>query len=331
MGFIRTLTKDIDTKELGFTYSHEHIVCVPDLWREKGADDLLLDDKEKSKLDVIDFLKLGGNSIVDATAIDYGRRVNEVVEISKETGVNIIGTAGFNKSLLWDARIEREDLIEIIGGYRTFREWIESESETSLTDFVTKEIEVGLEGTNYKAGQVKFGMSYNQIFPQEIKTLKVATNVHMQTKAPIHVHTEAGTMALEIIDLIKEENVELENACFGHMDRNLDSYYHKKIAETGAYLSFDGIGKIKYAPESERIKCLIQLVKSGFENQILISGDSARKSYYKHYDFGLGLEFIIKKWIPRFIFEANKEGLDGEKLVEKFFISNPANCFAFKV
>ena len=47
MGFIRTLHGDIDPKELGSTYSHEHIVCRPAYWQERGEDDLLLDDKEK--------------------------------------------------------------------------------------------------------------------------------------------------------------------------------------------------------------------------------------------------------------------------------------------
>lgn len=49
MSFIRTLRGDIQPKELGFTYSHEHIVCRPAYWAERDANDLLLDDKEKSK------------------------------------------------------------------------------------------------------------------------------------------------------------------------------------------------------------------------------------------------------------------------------------------
>jgi 5-phospho-D-xylono-1,4-lactonase len=79
------------------------------------------------------------------------------------------------------------------------------------------------------------------------------------------------------------------------MDRNPDPYYHEQIARTGAYLSFDGIAKIKYAPESTRIRCILELVRKGYENQILISGDTARKTYLKHYDHGLGFEYIIAK------------------------------------
>ncbi|MCP8617336.1 phosphotriesterase family protein [Salirhabdus salicampi] len=329
MSFIRTFYGDIQPNQLGFTYSHEHIVCRPAFWQERGEDDLLLDDKEKSKQDVLDFKNHGGQAIVDATAIDYGRSVKEVAAIGKETGIHIVGTAGFNKSFLWDAKI-KEELKPIIGDYRTYYEWIDSASINELTDFVVKEVEEGLEGTSFKAGQVKFGTGYNRITPLEEKTLRAVARAHHETKAPVHSHTEAGTMGLEQIELLKSEGVDLSYMSFGHMDRNLDPYYHEQIAKTGAYLSFDSIAKIKYAPESDRIQCLLQLVDKGYEGQILISGDTARKTYYKHYDYGLGLEYIISKWVPRFIDEANSRGFDGEQLIEKFFVKNPANCFTFK-
>lgn len=328
MTFIRTLRGDIRPEELGFTYSHEHIVCRPAYWVEKKADDLLLDDKEKSKRDVADFKRYGGQSIVDATAVDYGRDVQAVKEISEELDIHIVGTAGFNKSFLWDAGIS-ERLKPIIGEYKTYSEWIDATSINSLTDFVVKEVEEGLEGTLYKAGQVKFGTGYNRISPLEEKTLRAVARAHLETKAPLHSHTEAGTMALEQIELLQSEGIDLSYMSFGHMDRNPDPYYHEQIAKTGAYLSFDGIAKIKYAPESTRIQCILELVKRGYENQILVSGDTARKSYYKHYDYGLGLEYIIAKWVPRFIDDANQQGFDGEALIRKFFVENPARCFTF--
>ncbi|MGC6586518.1 phosphotriesterase family protein, partial [Paenibacillus sp. Dod16] len=298
-------------------------------WQERGEDDLLLDDKEKSKLDVLDFKQHGGRSIVDATAIDYGRDVQAVQEIAVETGIHIVGTAGFNKSFLWDAKI-KEELKPLIGHYETYAQWIEAKSINELADFVIREVEEGLEGTSFKAGQVKFGTGYNRITPLEEKTLRAVARAHHETKAPIHSHTEVGTMALEQIELLKSEGVDLSFLSLGHMDRNPDPYYHEQIAATGAFMSFDGIGKIKYAPESTRISLILELVRKGFEDQILISGDTARKTYYKHYDQGLGLEYIISKWVPRFVDEANRNGFDGPKLVEKFFVSNPANCFSFK-
>lgn len=329
MSFVRTLAGDIDPKEMGFTYSHEHLVCIPPYWQERGEDDLLLDDKEKSKRDVLDFKRHGGRTIVDATAVDYGRRVKEVEAIAQETGIYVIGTAGFNKSFLWSAKVP-DHLKRVIGDYETFHQWIDEASIHQLTQFVIREVEEGLEGTSCKGGQVKFGTGYNRITPLEVKTIRAVARAHHETKAPIHSHTESGTMALEQIEILKGERVDLSFVSFGHMDRNPDPYYHEQVAKTGAYLCFDGIGKIKYGPESMRIDCILSLVEKGYEDQILISGDTARKSYYKHYDYGLGLEYIIAKWVPRLVDEAERRDLDGERLVRKFFIDNPARCFAFK-
>ncbi|PYI51501.1 phosphotriesterase family protein [Paenibacillus flagellatus] len=329
MSFIRTLDGDIRPEQLGFTYSHEHIVCRPAYWAERGEDDLLLDDPEKSRRDVEDFKACGGRAIVDATAVDYGRDVPAVYRIGRETGVRIVGTAGFNKSFLWNARI-KEELKPVIGDYGTYAEWIESRSINELAEFVVREVEEGLEGTPHKAGQVKFGTGYNRITPLEEKTLRAVARAHHETKAPIHSHTEAGTMALEQLELLRSEKVDLRHVSLGHMDRNPDPYLHEQLAKTGVYLCFDGIGKIKYAPESARIALILELVRKGYEDQILISGDTARKSYYKHYDYGLGLEYIAAKWLPRFKNEAERAGFDGEALAEKFFVRNPAACFAFK-
>jgi predicted metal-dependent phosphotriesterase family hydrolase len=46
MSFIRTLTGDIAPADLGLTYAHDDLYCVPSLWKEKGEIDLLIDDVE---------------------------------------------------------------------------------------------------------------------------------------------------------------------------------------------------------------------------------------------------------------------------------------------
>lgn len=322
MKFIRTMTGDIAPEQLGFTYSHEHIYCIPPYWKERGADDLLLDDLAKSEEEVAAAKAVGVQSIIDATAVDYGRMPQEVHDIAVRTGMTIVGTAGFNKSFLWDAKIPGTDT--------RFDEWIEKSTVEELTRFVINEVEVGMQGTSVKGGQVKFGTGYNSISPLEIKTIRAVCRAHLATGAPIHSHTEAGTMALEQMQYLREEGINLEHVCFGHMDRNPDTYYHLKIADTGAYLSFDGLGKVKYYPESVRIQCILELVKRGYQKQILVSGDTARKSYYHSYCHALGLPFIKTTWRDRLIDEANMAGLDGEELTEDIFIHNPRECFTFK-
>ena len=137
MKFIRTMTGDISPEELGFTYSHEHIVCIPPYWEQKGEFDLLLDDPQKSEEEIKAAKEAGVNAVVDATAIDYGRQPQIVHDISIHTGMYIIGTAGFNKSFLWEAQIPGEK--------RSFKEWIEGAKIEELTDFAVGEIEKGMQ------------------------------------------------------------------------------------------------------------------------------------------------------------------------------------------
>ncbi|HHU54073.1 MAG TPA: phosphotriesterase [Clostridiaceae bacterium] len=323
MSFIRTISGDILPDQLGFTYSHEHIVCSPPYWIEQEQDDLLLDDKEKSLLDVQDLKNVGVKTIVDATCVDYGRDILAVKEISDRTGMQVIATAGFNKGFLWSAKV--------LGENYTFYEKIENSSIDDLVKFIVSDVEEGIGTTGIRCGQIKFGTGYNSIHPLELKVLKAAARAHLITKAPLHSHTEAGTMALEQIEYLKKEGINLEYISFGHMDRNLDPWIHNKIAENGSFLCFDGIGKIKYAPESERIKCILELVKQGYEEQILISGDFARKSYFSHYGYGPGYKYIVKTWIPRFKEEADRAGLDSNQLINKFFVENPKRCLSFKI
>lgn len=322
MTFIRTIEGDIAPGDLGFTYSHEHIVCEPPYWLERREDDLLLDDPEISLLDVVDFRNAGGRSIVDATCVDYGRDLDTVRALARKAGVHIVATAGFNKSFLWNAKMP--------GRHITFRDWIEEASVEDLTRFIVDDVEKGVGEAGSKCGQIKFGTGYNSISDLEIKTIRAAAQAYHRTGAPVHSHTEGGTMALEQMRFLRKEGIPPEHVSFGHMDRNLDPWMHRKVAESGAYLCFDGIGKVKYGPESARVACILELVKHGHEKQILISGDTARKSYYKHYKNGPGLEYIIKTWIPRFVEEAGEAGFDGAKLVDSFFVHNPAACFAFK-
>ena len=67
MSFVRTMTGDILPEEMGFTYSHEHIVCRPAYWMERGQVDLLLDDPAKSEEEVRLAKAAGVDTIVDAT------------------------------------------------------------------------------------------------------------------------------------------------------------------------------------------------------------------------------------------------------------------------
>lgn len=321
MSFIRTLSGDIDPKDLGLTYAHDHLFCIPPLWKEKGQTDFLIDDLEASIKDVELFVQAGGQAVYDATAIDYGRDPVALKAISDRTGIKIIATAGFNKAVMWPGHMKDG---------RTFQAFIDSKSRAELAAHIASEVTTGLDGTDLKGGVVKFGTGYNTISDAEDKAMRATLDAHKETGAPIHSHTELGTLILEQLAIVKAEGVDPTRLTIAHVDRNPDPWVHRKAAETGVFMCFDGISRIKYHPESVLIDCILKLVARGHEKQLLIGGDIARRTMYRNYgEGGLGLGYILESWVPRFIEEAGEAGFDGAKLIHTFMVENPQRAFAF--
>ena len=323
MSFIRTIGGDIAPDALGRTYAHDHLYCVPPLWKEQGLADFMIDDVEASIEDVRLFTAAGGEAIYDATAIDYGRDVAALKRIADRTGIRIIATAGFNKKIMWPG--------PMAGTGGTFQDWIDGRSRAEIRDHVVRELTEGMDGTDLRGGVAKFGTGYNAISESEDKMVRAVLDAHKQTGCPLHAHTELGTLILEQIAILRQEGVDPSRLTIAHVDRNPDHWVHRKAAEAGVFLCFDGISRIKYHPESILIDCIVNLVRHGHEDQIVVGGDIARRTMYRNYgEGGLGLGYILESWVPRFIEQAGEAGLDGQALVDKFFIENPKRAFVFK-
>lgn len=299
---IRTVLGDILPEELGFTYTHEHLWCCPP--PQQTDRDFELTDFDASLQELIHFKNAGGRSLVDASTLDYGRDGGKLKAMAEQSGVHVIGTTGFNKHIY-------------------FPRWVEEENVEQIAARMVADVTVGMDGSDAKAGFLKSGSWLQVIHPLEEKTTRALALAYHQTGAPIWLHTEAGTMGLEVLDILEEEGVDLTKVAVGHSDRNADSYYHLKMASRGAYVQFDGPGKVKYAPDSVRVHLIKAMLDAGFVGQLLISGDMGRQSYLHAYGGGPGFRYIIEKFIPRLL----DEGVT-QAQINRIFIKNPADWLA---
>jgi len=302
MKYARTVLGDIPANEMGFTYPHEHLYAVPPACQKDR--DLELSCYENSIKELCFFKEIGGATLVEASTLDYGRDINQLRRMSKESGVHVIATTGFNKHIYYP-------------------EWAVEKSMEEISDILIQDITTGADGGNAKAGFIKIGAFYNVIHPLEQKTMVAAATAQKSCGAPIWGHTEAGTMGMEILDLLERENVDLSTVALGHLDRNADEYYLLKLAERGIYIQFDGPGKVKYYPDSVRIQLIKSLIAHGHVDQLLISGDMGRASYLEAYGGGPGFRFIKTKFIPRML----EEGIS-QMDVDRIFIHNPKHWLA---
>ena len=64
-------------------------------------------------------------------------------------------------------------------------------------------------------------------------------------------------------------------------------------------MQYDTPGRIKYQPETVLINLMWQLFEVGLGLQLLLGGDTARRSYWKAYGGGPGLDYLLAVFTPR--------------------------------
>lgn len=303
-GKIRTVLGDIDAKDLGFTMAHEHILTNPQGGGEKDEPDHILDSLPKAIQMLKEYKEIGGAAIIEATPETWGRNVPGMYIASKETGVHVVACTGYMNQ--GSGMTKREDLLTI----------------DDIADEMYNDVTKGMDGTSIKAGWVKCGASYMHITPNEEKVMRAGARVATETGTVFHSHTTTGTMGIEILEILEEENFDLSRMILAHVDRFPDLWYHRQLLNKGANLIFDGPHKAKYYPDQLRVDLLKQLIADGFEDQIMLSNDMGRRSHHTVYGGGPGFNWIKERFIPRLL----DEGIS-QDVVDKFMIHNPARIY----
>ena len=300
---VMTVLGPVDPAALGFALHHEHVYCPTDLALINGDADLRLDDPSNA-VDELEFLfAAGGRAVVDMSPADLGRDARIMLEIAQHVPVHLIVVTGHHKHQ-FAAPYASEDSIEVITA-RNVRE---------VTD--------GIDGTGVRAGAIKAGTSLDAMSEVEERVLRAAARSHLLTGAPISTHTERGTMALEQLRVLTDEGVDPRRVILGHLDFQLDNVaYLREVAATGAFISFDQWSKTKYATDVARACALYELAAAGHLDQLLISGDFARKSYHVSYGGSPGFAYFCDH-VPLILMEA---GFDAPS-VRRIFVENPARA-----
>ena len=305
---VQTVLGPSEADELGVTYSHDHLIFRPGSPFSEQDPDLRLDSIEAAQAELTFFKAAGGNALVEMSTVEVRRSAEAMQALSKHTGVHIIAATGYNKAKFCADIVAPKSVDELV---------------RELVDDLT----VGMDGTTSCAGLIKASSSKDHITAEEAKVFDAAIQAHHATGAPISTHTEAGTYALEQIRRFLDGGVQPAHICIGHMDRKLDWSYHAEVASTGVYLLFDQISKEKYYPDRERIDFIQCLIDAGHGDQILLSGDLARKSYWPSYGFGYGpgLTYILWRFVP-WMLERGVARVD----VDRMLVTNPARAFSWR-
>src|SRR6266540_1303042 len=256
-------------------------------------------------------------AVADLTPIGCGRDPRRLVQLAERTGLHLIAATGFHRDAHYPA------------GH-----WVHAEPEDVLAELLVTDLTEGMDERDWqgplprrsaaRAGVVKLGASYQRLTPSERRRLAAGAQAAVRTGAPVAVHCETGTFAHELLDLLAEHDLPARRVALAHMDRNPDPGLHAELAERGAFLMYDGAGKVKHHPDSLLIDLVAWMAEAGHAASVLLGGDVGRRGELRAHGGGPGIAHLFAVLVPRL-----RKAL-GAELVVQVTIDNPACAFAFE-
>ncbi|MET7481556.1 phosphotriesterase [Streptomyces sp. NPDC005538] len=295
---VRTVLGDVAPGELGVCDAHDHLFL-----RSPRLPGQELGDASAARAELAAFRSVGGDSVVQWTPYGMGRRVADLPVLSRATGVRVVCATGLHQAAHYSP--------ELIEGLRG-----------RLAELFVAELTEGIGPSGVRAGFIKVAGGFHGLDAHARWTMTAAAEAHRATGAPIAVHLELGTGALDVLDLLCGElGVEPHRVILGHLNRSPDPVAQRQAAGTGAYLAFDGPSRANHATDWRMPDGVRALAESGFADRLLLGGDTVVAGA-RSVDGGPGMPYLLRRVGPRLALEL------GEEVVRRIFTENPARAFA---
>ena len=316
-GLVRTVLGDRPVADLGRVDYHEHLFQVSPLLAGDELDDEPASGGEAA------LLRQGGiDAMVEATPTGLGRDPAAVARISETTGITVVHISGGHRDEHYAAGhwLPACDFTQLI-------ERFEADVRDGLPAVDGAEraaVALGPGGEPVRAGMLKAGVGYWRISPFERRVLEAVATVALGTGVSVMVHTEHGSAAWEVLDVLAGVGLPADRVVLAHMDRNLDPGLHAELTRRGAYLGYDGMARHREAPDAAILDCLERTLADGDPTRVLLGGDVARKSRYRAYGGMPGLDYLPRRFVPRV-----RERL-GTAAVDALLVDNPGRVLTLR-
>jgi phosphotriesterase-related protein len=309
MAKIQGVLGPIDTKDLGFTLMHEHILVVNWAMRISFANWVDRDAHiEHAVREVRSAKDRGVTTIVDLTPINLGRDIHVIREVAEKAEMQVIAATGL---------------------YWTEEPWLQGWEADRLVEFLVKDLTDGIQGTGVKAGIIKAATDHLGVTDMNRKLLQVAARLHRASGAPIsthtHVHSHTG---LAQQDVFEEEGVDLNRVVIGHCGDTEDVAHLEEILRRGGFIGLDRFGLDMMLPMEKRVSVTAELCRRGYEDQLVLSHDACCHIDWFPQD---AIRSVAPRWNFRHISDdvipaLRKEGVT-EQQIEKMTVGNPRRLF----
>lgn len=330
---VHTVLGPIDASALGPTSMHEHLLSDLRVWGKTPALDLpegvemgpylqgylrwdalsvpvnlVLDDSDVAVDELLAAGRAGGSAVVELTLGGMGRRIADLPDISRRSGITICVGAGYYVEETHSERVRAADVDQ-------------------LTEMLVAELTDGIDGTGILPALLgEIGTSW-PITESEWRVIRAAGRAGAITGTTVYMHLSfRGAGGVEVLQALLEEGMPANRVIIGHLDERFDKAYHREIAQAGAVLGYDTFGSdfyyggpaLRNPTDAERFEMVAWLIEEGFAEQLIIAGDVWTQSNLRR-NGGNGYEHLFRRIAPGITALAGGD----ENLIHTIMVENP--------
>lgn len=238
--------------ELGMILPHEHVFVdlrTPDQPGYAEADPA---DVVRVMAPQIEAIKARGiTALVECSTGGVGLRVDIDLAVSRATGFPIVVPTG-NYREPW------------------IPDWVRDASEAELEAQMYRDLAEGVGDTGVKAAWIKVSAGDDGITPLEAKILRAAAGAAQRTGAVIGSHTIRGRVVMDQLDIIEAEGYRADRFISIHTQEEKDFGLNIAVAQRGAWIEYDHIGR---APDAAVSELILRALDADLGSQLLLSHD----------------------------------------------------------
>lgn len=257
MPSVETVLGRVDVRELGWTYSHEHVVVSEGIetlyypWRYDFAATEALAARRWAEVRAA-----GVSACIDLTTPDLGRDIPLVQRVARQANFHVVAATGIWRSVP--------------------RTWWNADPDEIAGVFI-REIVEGIGETGVKAGAIKMANDSEGVTPEATPALRAAARALKATGCPISTHSYApGRVGLQQVEVFRAEGAPMDRIAIGHSDDTTDLDYLEAILHAGCYLSMDRFDPGEwpgYPTWRDRAKTVATLVERGWVHRLMLGHD----------------------------------------------------------
>lgn len=289
--------------ELGMILPHEHVFVdlrTPDQPGYAAADPA---DVVRVMGPEIEAIKARGiTALVECSTGGVGLRVDIDLAVSRATGFPIVVPTG-NYREPW------------------IPNWVRDASEAELEAQMYRDLAEGVGDTGVKAAWIKISAGDEGITALEAKILRAAARAAQRTGAVIGSHTIKGSVVMDQLEIIEAEGYRADRFISIHTQEEKDFGLNIAVAQRGAWIEYDHIGR---APDAAVSELILRALSADLGSQLLLSHD---RGWYDPAVPGGGMQTPYTHLSDVMLPLLRAEGVD-EATIRQLTVSNPFEAFA---